>query len=382
MLKKRGNSLNITVIGAGFGALTAIRTLRKRNRDIIITLIAPQPVFQYYPSLIWVPAGLRRRDDILIDIRPLLTRLQVQFHTGSVTAIEAGGRTVVTDQGSVANDGLIIASGGRFIKKLPGIEHVLTLCEGIDAAEHIRDRLATMDSGTIALGFGGNPSEPTAVRGGPMFELLFGVDRLLRQQRRRDKFKLIFFNPSDRPGNRLGDATVDRLLKRMQTLDIQTHLGARPLRFAADKVVTEKGEFAADLILFMPGMTGPAWAQNGPLPLSPGGMIQGDVHGCVAGFERVYVVGDSGSYPGPDWAPKQAHMADLIAVAASENLLAEIAGEPANRTFKWELLCLIDMLDRAILVFRNDKRQFTTPPSRLLHWAKRFFEWWYLRSIR
>ena len=215
-----------------------------------------------------------------------------------------------------------------------------------------------------------------------MFELLFGLDRLLRQQGRRDRFKLVFFNPSPRPGNRLGDATVDRLLERMKKFDIEMRIGARPLRFEAAKVVTEKGEFAADLILFMPGMTGPAWAADAPFPLSPGGMIQADAHARVPGFERVYVVGDSGSYPAPDWAPKQAHMADLMAVAASENLLAEFDGRPADRSFKWELLCLIDMLDRAMLVYRTEKRQFVTPPCRLLHWAKRFFEWWYLRSIR
>ena len=52
--------MKITVIGAGFGALTTIRTLRKRNRHVEITLIAPQPVFQYFPSLIWVPAGLEQ----------------------------------------------------------------------------------------------------------------------------------------------------------------------------------------------------------------------------------------------------------------------------------------------------------------------------------
>lgn len=374
--------MKVTVIGAGFGALTTIRTLRKHNPALEITLIAPEPVFQYYPSLIWIPAGLRRREDVLLDIRPLLSRLNVQFHQGRVTVVEADGRRVVTDRGTVENDGLIVASGGRFIKKLPGIEHAITLCEGIDAAEQIRERLASMDGGTIAVGFGGNPNEPSAVRGGPMFELLFGIDRLLRRQGRRDKFKLVFFNPSPRPGNRLGETAVDRLLERMAKFDIEAHIGAKPKRFEEGRVVTEKGEFAADLILFMPGMTGPAWAAEGPFPLSPGGMIQADAHAKVPGFEQVYVVGDSGSYPAPDWAPKQAHMADLMAVAASRNLLAELRGEPAEHTFRWELVCMMDMLDRATLVFRSEKRQFVTPPCRLLHWAKRLFEWWYLRSLR
>jgi sulfide:quinone oxidoreductase len=75
-------------------------------------------------------------------------------------------------------------------------------------------------------------------------------------------------------------------------------------------------------------------------------------------------------------------MADLQAGAAAENLVAEIDGQSADRTFKWELVCVMDMLDRATLVFRNDKRQLVTPPCRLLHWAKRFFEWWYLRDLR
>lgn len=377
---------NITVIGAGFGAVTAIKTLRKSNPSARITLIAPEPNMQYYPSLIWVPAELRSRDDIMVDLKPLLARLDVNYQLGRVVGVEGSGRRVLVEQGGetigVDNDGLIVASGGRFIKKLPGIEHAITVCEGIDAAERIRDRLAAMTGGTIAIGFGGNPNEPSAVRGGPMFEMLFGIDRLLRRQGRRDQFKIVFFNPSNRPGNRLGESAVDNLLARMKKFDIEARLGAKMLRFEADKVVTEAGEFAADLILFMPGMTGPAWLEQAPFPKSPGGMIQAEATTRVVGFEKVYVVGDSGSYPAPDWAPKQAHMADLMAAAAAHNLLAELAGKPANQTFKWELICVMDMLDRAVLVFRNEKRQFITPPCRLLHYAKRLFEWWYLRSIR
>ncbi len=377
---------NITVIGAGFGAVTAIKTLRKSNPSARITLIAPEPTMQYYPSLIWVPAELRSRDDIMVDLKPLLARLDVIYQPGRVVGVEGEGRRVLVEQGGetigVDNDGLIVASGGRFIKKLPGIEHAITVCEGIDAAERIRDRLAAMTGGTIAIGFGGNPNEPSAVRGGPMFEMLFGIDRLLRKQGRRDQFKIVFFNPSNRPGNRLGESAVDNLLARMKKFDIEARLGAKMLRFEADKIVTEAGEFAADLILFMPGMTGPAWLEQAPFPKSPGGMIQAEATTRVVGFEKVYVVGDSGSYPAPDWAPKQAHMADLMAAAAAHNLLAELAGKPANQTFKWELICVMDMLDRAVLVFRNEKRQFITPPCRLLHYAKRLFEWWYLRSIR
>lgn len=375
-------SRRISIIGSGFAALTAVRELRRRAPDAEITLIAPEPVLVYYPSLIWVPAGLRKGEDLRIDVQAFLDRNQVRFHAGRVTALAEGGRRVITDCGEVANDALLIASGGRFLKSLPGIEHALTVCEGVAAAEAIRDRLQAMEGGTIAFGFGTHPKEQGAMRGGPMFELLFGIDTLLRRQGRRDRFKLVFFNAAKEPGKRLGEKAVAGLLRQMEKRGIVTHLGHKILGFEADRVKTEGGDIAADLILFMPGMTGPAWAADSGLALSEGGFFKADVHCRVEGADKVFVAGDAGSYPGPDWLPKQAHMADLQAKTAVENLLAALDGRPPAARFKAELICIVDTLDRGILVYRDEKRALLMPPCRLFHWAKRFFEWLYLRPYR
>ena len=164
-------------------------------------------------------------------------------------------------------------------------------------------------------------------------------------------------------------------------LDPPTQDVAR-LKAAAGIRVTEGGEFAADMILFMPGLTGPVWLDQSPLPRSPGGMVAADAHCKVAGFDKVYVVGDSGSFPGPDWMPKQAHMADLQAEAAASNLLAEMACKPATRGFKVELVCIIDALDKGTLVYRTERRNLLLPPSRWMHMAKRGFERRYLAQYR
>jgi sulfide:quinone oxidoreductase len=372
---------DITVIGCGFGALTAVRKIRQQDADSHITLIAPRAELLYYPSLIWIPSGLRQGDDLRIPVDRYLQRLNVRFHAGTVTGLAEQGRVVQTDTGEVRNDALLIASGGRFIRKLPGIEHALTLCEGIEAAEAIRDRLHAMRDGTIALGFGGNPKEPAAMRGGPMFELLFGIDTLLRRQGRRDRFRRVFFNPAPRPGKRLGERAVKGLLREMDKRGIETHLGHKITGFEPSKVKTEGGDIETDLILFMPGMTGPAWAADSGLPLSEGGFFKADEFTRVEGTERVYVAGDSGSFPGPDWMPKQAHMADLQAGAAATNLLAELQGQPARARFKVELICIVDTLDKGILVYRSEKRSILLS-CRLFHWLKRFFEWWYLRQYK
>jgi sulfide:quinone oxidoreductase len=372
----------VTVIGAGFAALSAVRKLRRLDKTMEITLVAPRAELHYLPGIIWIPAGLRSREDLVVPLDNFFRRMRVDFVQANVTGVIDGGRTLVTDQGNVVNDGLIIGSGGRFIKKLPGIEHSITPCEGIDAAERIRDRLREMDGGTIAIGFAGNPKEPTAMRGGPMFEFLFGIDRQLRKEKRRDRFKLVFFSPAPKPGNRLGPRAVKGLLDEMKRRDIETHLGHKMKAFTADGVATEGGEFAADLILFMPGMTGNQWFDNTDLPRSDGGLLQADAQCRVPGWERVYVAGDSGSFPGPDWMPKQAHMADLQADAAATNLVAELQGQSPTATFKVELVCIVDSLDTGMLVARNEKRSLVLPASPVFHWMKRGFENWYLRKYR
>ena len=372
----------ITIIGAGFAALTSIKAIRKRNKNIGITLIAPKAEFIYLPSLIWIPSGQRSGDDLRIDLIAFFKKNNVKFHAGRVTAIKDMGRTVVTDNGDITNDALLIASGGRFIKKLPGIENAITICEGIEAAEKMRDKIKSMDGGTITLGFGGNPKEPSAMRGGPMFELLFGLDTQLRQEGRRDKFKIIFFSPSPKPGARLGESAVKGILGEMNKRDINTHLGHKMKNFTANKITTEGGEIDTDLIIFMPGMTGPSFAQNTEMPLSPGGLIQSNMNCSVEGFDHVFVAGDAGSFPGPDWKPKQAHMADLQAVAAINNMLDGLDGKPATHTFKYELACIIDSNTKGTLAYRTEKRTLVSPPCRLLHHVKKLFEWWYLRGYK
>ena len=372
----------VSIIGAGFGALTAVRTLRKLDENLEITVIAPRAEFHYLPGIIWIPSRQRTREDLIVPLNNFFIRNNVKFHQANVTGLRDGGRIVETDNGEVANDALIIASGGRFIKKLPGIEHAITPCEGIAAAEKIRDRLDQMQGGTIAVGFAGNPNEPSAMRGGPMFEFLFGIDTLLRQQSRRDKFHLVFFSPAAQPGNRLGPKAMQGLLSAMGKREIETHLGHKMQGFTDSKVMTDGGEFNADLILFMPGMTGNAWFDNTQLPRSEGGLIKANKHCQVAGFDKVYVVGDSGSFPGPDWMPKQAHMADLQAEAAAKNLLAELNAKPAEHTFKIELVCIVDSVNKGILVARTEKRSIVLPECRVFHWLKRAFEVKYLRQYR
>ena len=372
----------ITVVGAGFAGLTALRTLRRHAPDAELTLVAPEAALHYLPGTIWIPSGLRSRADLVVPLDAFLRRERIAFHRARAIGLSADARTLNTDAGDVANDGLIVATGARFIRKLPGIEHAIIPCEGVDAGEAIRDRLAALEGGTLCFGFGSNPNEPIAMRGGPVFEFVFGIDTLLRKQRRRDRFRLVFFSPSERPGQRLGEKAVGLILGEMRKRGIDTVLGEKPQRFEVDAVQLERTRLDSAMTVFMPGLTGQAWLDATALPRSPGGFVQGDAQCRVPGVACTFVAGDGGSYPGPDWLPKQAHQADLQAEVAARNLLRTLRGEPADEAFTAELVCIVDTLDRGLLVTRKGDGGHALPPLRLMHWAKAAFEKRYLRRYR
>jgi sulfide:quinone oxidoreductase len=373
----------VVIAGSGFAGCNAVRTLRRRGFDGRITVVSPRAELFFYPSLIWVPSRRRSREDLAVPLAGFFAAQRVEHLAATVTGLDAVQRELTTDSGTtVAYDYLIVASGGRYIRKLPGIEHAHIACAGWDQVDAYTRRLESMQEGTLAFGFAGNPKEPSAMRGGPIFEFLFGVDTLLRKQGRRERFELVFFSPAPRPGKRMGEKAVDRMLGEMRRRGIRTELGNKMKGFTESSVITEGGEFRSDLTLFIPGMTGPAWALDSGLPLSEGGFIQADEHCQAPGFENVYVAGDAGSFPGPEWKPKQAHMADLQAEAAARNVIARINDLKPVHRFKTELICIIDSLNTGTLVFRNPSRDLMLGSLPPLHWAKVAFERWYLRGYR
>ncbi|MBF0195354.1 MAG: NAD(P)/FAD-dependent oxidoreductase [Magnetococcales bacterium] len=368
----------ITIIGSNFAALAAINRLRNLDagRHIEITVISPKAEFFYHPSLIWIPSGKRQGDDLKCDLKPYFARMGVNHHPGLATGVEDDGRTVLTNIGKVKNDGLLIASGATYLQKAPGFENVINPCSGLGAAENFRTRLSNMRSGgTIAFGFASNPQEPTALRGGPMFEFLFGTHTYLKKQGIRNKFKLAFFAPMPKPGQRLGPKAVKGLLGAMAKRDISTHLGKKISGFSQDGVMLEGDKLNSDLTIFIPGMTGPKWLANTGLTLSSGGFLQANAQCKVTGSNMVYAAGDVGSFPGPDWRAKQGHMAELQARCAANNLYAELMGNTPDSTFRNELICIVDTLDSGMLVSRFNSFNIILPPTRLMHFTKQLLEY-------
>ncbi len=375
--------MNITIVGAGFAALMAIAQVRKHLPNANIRVIAPSARFIYYPSLIWIPSGKRKGEDITCDLSNYFKKHKVEFIEAHITGIADQGRTVHTDAGDFANDGLIIATGCQFAKNLSGIEHTHLMCQGIESAQAIKTQLETLETGTIAIGCQANPAEPSAKRGvGAVLEFVFGIDELLRQQGRREHFKLVFFASEDAPTAQLGSKAASIVEKRLQEQGIEMVFGQAITGFEADKVQLENRALEADLILFQPPMTGADWLDNSELPRSPAGLIQADECAQIAGFENTYAAGEVASYPGSDWQPKLGVNADIQAKVAAKNLAIDLQKTGASKEkISVQLIYVIDSLTRGMLIKRTEKAEKALPALRLFHFSKLLIEKVHLRKF-
>ncbi len=352
----------IVILGSGFGALAAVRALRRRLPDAEISVVAPGDRLVLYPGLVGVAVGEQHAGTTRVELGEFFDRHRVNYVRASVQGLARSGRTVLTDVGEIENDVLVIATGASKVTTPVGLEHTLSICSSPETAEEIHRRVRHLRRGTIACGFGGNPDEPAGARGGPVLELLLSLDADLRRRGVRDEVDLVFFSPASNPGERLGSAAVRRVMSLMERRGIRAHLGHRLRGFEEGRVLTDGGDVAADLVVYVPGLAGPSWARSSGLPLSPGGFIRADRACRVLGHPGVYVVGDAGAYEGvEDWMPKQGHAAELQGVTAAANIASEASGRTRRRAFRQELVCVLDGLDSAVMVYRSRHASLAIP---------------------
>ena len=72
----------ITVIGTGFAALSAARKLRQLDRQVEITVVGPRPELVFLPSLIWIPSGQRKAEDLRVPLQEFFRKSDIRFHAG------------------------------------------------------------------------------------------------------------------------------------------------------------------------------------------------------------------------------------------------------------------------------------------------------------
>jgi sulfide:quinone oxidoreductase len=304
-------------------------------------------------------------------------RHQFTFRQGKVESISGARRAVMVDGEELVADHLVLAIGGAPLKP-KGVEHTFGLSGSPENASRLHDaleKLVAQGGGRIAMGFGGNPKDPSAVRGGPVFEVMFNVVHMLRKRGVRDSFQLAFFAPMPSPGERMGKKAVAAIQKMLGDLGVEMRFGKKITAFEPGGTVVFEDDtrLQSDLTVFIPAQGGhPVFAAT-DLPRNEAGFVQIDAGCAVPGFPGVWAVGDSAALDGPPWRAKQGHLAEVMARVAASNVAAEVAGRTERESYlpHVSITCLMDTGNGAAYVHRDATKEQMVPLPVVGHWMKK-----------
>jgi len=369
------------VLGGGFAGVEAAIYLRKDNYDV--TLVTDRDYFYIYPTSIWIPTNACSFEDVCVDMKKLRDAHGFNLIIDKVKTISAKENKVTLSSGDIIDDyaHLVIALGASKMKH-KGIENTLSICGAPEQSLEIRhqfNKLVSLGKGKVCFGFGGNPNDTSAVRGGPGFELMFNLHNLLVKKGIRDNFELTFFAPMPEPGKRMGPQALKMMDMFFNKLNINKHFGKKIKFFEEDGIVFEDdSKLESDFTMFIPAGAGHEVIKNSDLPLSDAGFIKTDDFSNVV-FEdkdmptNIYAVGDIASLEGYDWRAKQGHIAEVMAKNTAHNISQKDQGLNDFKGYHEHLniLCVMDSGNGAAFVFRDEKRAFIFPLPIVGHWLKK-----------
>ena len=382
----------VLVLGGGIGGVETAFAHSAKAFDV--ELISDKDYLWIYPISIWIPTKEITPEECKLPLEEIAKRNNFKFTKAKVKEIRSKEKKVIVeyDDGRTEEktyDRLVVAMGG-VKKKHPGLEHTLSTCGSPEEAIKIRDRyweLIEKGGGTIAFGFGGNPKDPSGVRGGPVFEVLFNIHYHLKKLGLRDKFKLVFFAPMPKPGKRLGEKNAEKVFDFFKKIGVEYKVGVKIKEFQPDGILFEDGEkIQSDLTIFTPATDGhPVYKTASDLPLNEAGFIKIDQYCAVPGTDyTVWAIGDAAAIEGPEWRAKQGHLAEVMGRIVARNIEKLIQGKPQEMESYLphvHILCLMDMGSwGGILFMRTQKRALMIPLPKVGHWLKKLWAWYYKNS--
>jgi len=388
--------MEIVVVGGSFGGLTAAYELRKKlDKEHGITLISDNEKFVYIPSLPWISLGWKKPEDVVFELEKPLTSKGIRFMHASAQKIDSENNKVITDQGDIAYDYLVMATGAYLefeaVKGLGPANYTHSICL-LEHAKHayMAWQKFLLDPGPIVIG---------AAQGvscfGPAYEQVFMVDTYLRKINRRHEVPITFITSEPYLGHfgigGLGKSkriTEDEFAER----DIKAITNAVIEEITPEAIKLKSGgELKFKYAMIIPPFRGVKAVIASEDLGNSRGFIPVDEHYRHTKYSNIYAVGVAMAImppeatPVPTGVPKTGYMTEHMAKIAANNIAAEINKEE-KKSEKIGVICFLDMGDSAILMSASPvlppRDTFRFKKNRFFHWFKVFFERYYLWKIR
>jgi len=398
---------HVVVLGAGVGGLPMAFELRSLLKtDEKMTVVSKGGRFHFTPSNPWVAVDWRKREDIEVDIGPVLSRRDIGFEPGGAKRVHAADNQIELEDGRrLSYDYLVIATGPDLafdeISGLGPSGHTQSICH-VDHA--IRAGAAweefCRDPGPVVVG-----AAQGASCFGPAYEFAMILDTDLRRRKIRDRVPMTFVTSEPYIGHLglggVGD-TKGLLESALRERHIKWIVNAKTSKVEAGRMfVTEVDEDGKDkrlhelafrYAMMLPAFRGiPAVAGIEGLT-NPRGFVLVDRHQRNARYPNIFAIGVCIAIPPVEatpvatGVPKTGFMIESMVDAAARNIRLLLDGKQADRQATWNAVCLADFGDKGVAFVAIPE----IPPRNVnwssqgkwVHAAKVAFEKYYLHKIR
>jgi sulfide:quinone oxidoreductase len=390
----------VLVLGSNFAGLTAALTVQHElDGEADVTVLSPSSRFLFTPSLIWMPFGKRRPDQVTFAVRPTFERHDVRFIHAAAQAIDPDGRHVESTDGRRFDyDYLVIATGFRNdFDAVPGLRengHTITTLVDAQRARGAWRRFLDRPGDVVVGAAAGTGCF------GAAYEFLFNMSYRLRKAGLRDTVRLSYVSAEPFLGHfGLGGLPHGEQLLGMFTdhARISVHTDAEIVSVDQDQVTLADGRA-------VPGtysMIVPPFLGQQVISATPG--LGTDVRGFVPvrptdqteKYDNVYAVGAAAAVQTP-WQtaipvgiPKTGYPTEVQARIAAENIAATVRGDAPliGRDFgDIPAICVMDAGNNGVIILADKmlppRRRALLIPGPQAHLAKLAFEKYYLWKSR
>lgn len=360
---------HIVIIGAGIGGLPMAYEMRAEARpEDKVTVISNNKRFHFVPSNPWVAVNWRKREQIEMELAPVLKRKKINFIPVGAKRVHPDKNQVELDDGQVIDyDFLVIATGPKLaFEEVEGMGpqgHTHSVCHVDHAVEAEKAwQEFVQNPGPVVVG-----AVQMASCFGPAYEYAAIMDTDLRRRKIRDKVPMTFVTAEPYIGH-LGLGGVGDSKGLLESAFRERHIkwicNAKTTRVEAGKMhVTEyddMGNVKKEHVLpFSYSMMLPAFkgidAVFGIEGLTnPRGFILIDAHQRNPKFKNIYAVGVCVAIPPvevtpvPTGAPKTGYMIESMVTATAHNIRAELDGKEPHEQATWNAMCLADFGDTGV----------------------------------
>jgi len=369
----------VAILGGGVGGLVAANRLRRLlPREHRVVLVDRNVWHSFAPAFTSVMLGHKVAEQISRDLRRL-ERKGIEFIPAEITGIDLSKRTVHLSGQELAYDYLVLAMGAQYSTGgIPGLATAYTYYH-LDGAEGLREQIAALTSGRIAIVVAGLPYKcPAAPYEGALL-----LDHYYRRARLRSEIEIALFTPEPAPLPVAGAAVGQEVTELLARRDVRFSPSSKLQSVDPDakKLTFEDGSEALyDLLIGVPFHEVPTVIREAGLA-EPGGWVKVDRDTLATEFEGVFAVGDLNTITLPNGRPlpKAGVFAHGEAEVVARNIAAEISDGATRWAFGGEGACFLETgFGRAAYVKGNffaepEPDVQMRPPGMLWRWVKEGF---------